>query len=59
MNNRRRDRLSSDPAASRLIGLNSDVSHVKKKHSSATLAVDVTQFSHQINADEVFGIHKP
>src|SRR5271166_5662322 len=45
-------------ASSRLFDLNGEANSLKRKHSSATIAVDVKRFSHQINADEVFGTHR-
>jgi hypothetical protein len=39
-------------------GLNSEARRVRKKRSSATIAVDVRRFGHAINKDEVFGTHR-
>ena len=44
-------------ASSRLFDLNGEANSVRKKHSSATIIVDVKRFAHQINTDEVFGTH--
>jgi hypothetical protein len=38
--------------------LNGEASRVRKKQSSAVIAVDVRRFGHVINKDEVFGTHK-
>jgi hypothetical protein len=37
------------------LDLNSEVSRVRKKQSSAIIAVDVRRFGHVINKNEVFG----
>jgi hypothetical protein len=44
-------------ASSRLFDLNSEANRVRKKQSSAIIAVDVRRFGHIINKDEVFGTH--
>jgi hypothetical protein len=38
--------------------LNGEANRVRKKQSSAIIAVDVRRFGHAINTDEVFGTHK-
>jgi len=40
-------------ASSRLFDLNSETNSLKRKQSSATIAVDVKRFYHQSNTDEV------
>src|SRR5947208_13446537 len=44
-------------ASSRRFDLNGETNTVRKKRSSAIIAVDVRQFGHVINKDEVFGTH--
>jgi WD40 repeat protein len=44
-------------ASSRLIDLNGETNSLKRKKSSAIIAVDVRRFGHAINRNEVFGTH--
>jgi hypothetical protein len=42
----------------RLFDLNGEANRVRKKQSSAIIAVDVRRFGHVINKNEIFGTHK-
>src|SRR6266699_3800403 len=53
-----RCRSAAFSASSRLFDLNGEANKVRKKQSSAIIAVDVRRFGHLINKDEVFGTHR-
>ena len=50
-------RSAAFSASTRLFDLNGETDRVRKSQKSAITAVDVRQFGHAINTDQVFGTH--